>query len=178
MRTRDWGHWRLWDAAQYGLRFSCCQLALCSSLFRPQVCTWTAFLQFLPHHLPLEATHRNTFSMFVGLFWSISDYNTVSAPGVTQWFEIFKHFKTITMLSLAVICQHTKLLNYCLYSPHCTFRTWLIYFVTERLYLLISLAYFSPFRSSLPCGNYLFFLCIYDSVSVMFVHLFCFLDSI
>ena len=38
----------------------------------------------------------------------------------------------ITMISLDFICHHTTILhNYWLYSPHCTFHTCDIYFLTE-----------------------------------------------
>ena len=44
-----------------------------------------------------------------------------------------------------------------------------IYFVTGRLYLLISHTYFSHPRTPLPSGNHLFVPFIYDSVSVSFI---------
>ena len=55
-------------------------------------------------------------------------------------------------------CHHTKILqNYWLYSPHCIFHNWLIYFVTESLYLLGSLTYFSPPLTPFPLATTCFF---------------------
>ena len=44
---------------------------------------------------------------------------------------------------------------------------WLIYFVTGGLYLLVSLIYFTHPYTSLPSGNHLFVLFIYEFVSVL-----------
>ena len=55
---------------------------------------------------------------------------------------------------------------------------WLIYFVTESVYLVISLTYFSPPQHSSPSQPPVFslylWLCFW---LVMFVHVLCFLDS-
>ena len=51
---------------------------------------------------------------------------------------------------------------------------WLIYFVTERLYLLISLTYFSHPSKPPPLRQHLFVLCIYDSISVLLCLFICF----
>ena len=86
------------------------------------------------------------------------------------------HFKMITRMSLVTICHCTKILhNYWLYSPHCTFHRYDIYFATGNLYPLISLTYFSPPHSFLS-GNHLIALSVYDFL-IMVVHLFYFSDS-
>ena len=53
---------------------------------------------------------------------------------------------------------------------------WFTYFASGSLYLLIFLNYFFSLPT-LTLGNYLFVLCIYNSVSVLFVHLLYFQDS-
>ena len=67
-----------------------------------------------------------------------------------------------------------------IYIIHCILplymsSLWVIYFVTKSLSLSISLTYF--FYPSFPSGNHLFFLYIYDLVSLLFIYLFGFLDS-
>ena len=52
------------------------------------------------------------------------------------------------------------------------------YSVTNNLYFSIPSPFFSHPSNTLPSGNHQNVLCIYDSVSVLLVHLFCFLDSI
>ena len=54
---------------------------------------------------------------------------------------------------------------------------WLTYFAMGSLCLLISITYLFPPCTPLSSGNHLFVLCIYYSVSVLFIHLFCFWDS-
>lgn len=51
----------------------------------------------------------------------------------------------------------------------------LIYFVTGSLNFLIFLIYFIHPPTSLPSGNDLFVLCIYESVPVLFCLLTCFI---
>ena len=82
----------------------------------------------------------------------------------------------ITMVRLLTICHHTKILT-TLPTLYISYPR-LIYFVTESLYLLLSLTYFSPPpspRKPTLCSLYLW-LCF---CLVMFVHLFFFffLDS-
>ena len=61
---------------------------------------------------------------------------------------------------------------HCAFHPH-DFTC----FVTGSLYLLISLTCFTHSRTSLPCGNRLLVLCIYQSVSVLLGLFISFLDS-
>ena len=109
-------------------------------------------------------------------FWSIIDLqHYVSSCCTAQWFNISIRFKMITMINLVIICHHTKILcNYSLYIPHCTFHTWLIYFVTESLYLLIALTYFSLPRTLSPVATSCWFSVSRTLCLVVFVHLFCF----
>ena len=59
----------------------------------------------------------------------------------------------------------------------CTASPWLIYFIVRSLYLLILFTLSVPL-TPLPFGNsQQFALCICEFVSVLFLHLFCFLDS-
>ena len=54
-----------------------------------------------------------------------------------------------------------------LHSTLCISSPWLICFVTESLYLLISLTYFTHSPTSPRCDNHLLVLCIYKLVSVL-----------
>ena len=70
-------------------------------------------------------------------------------------------------VSLITICHHTKILQYhLLYSPCCTFHP-VNYFLIGSLYLLISRTYFNHLLIPLSFRNHLFFLCIYESVSLL-----------
>ena len=112
--------------------------------------------------------------------WSITDLQRyVSSRCTTYPFDISIHYKIITTVSLVTICHHAKLLQYHLISsPHCTFNPHDSFVVTESLYLLSSFNYFSTPSTSLPSGNHLFVFCICNLICfIMFVHLFCFLDS-
>ena len=135
----------------------------------------TVLNQFpLPPPLHLVTADLIFFYEFVW-FWSIIDlqYN-ISSWYTIQWFDISRHFKMITMVSLVVICHHTKILhNYWLYSPHCTLHTC----DSLILQLEVCTSYLSHLflSSPNPSSNHLFVLCIYDCFCfVMFVHLFCF----
>ena len=86
----------------------------------------------------------------------------------------------IISINLVPIWHHTKLLKYYwLYSLCCTLHTH-DSSVTTSLYVQI-LSPFSPILSTPPppprSGNHQSLLCIYESVSILFVHLFCFLGS-
>lgn len=92
--------------------------------------------------------------------------NTVSCWCNSEWFDISIHFKMIT-ISLVSICHHTKVLTAFrrLYISH----SWLIYFSTERFVPL------NPphlFLLAPTPWHHLFVLS--TTVSVSFVHLFCF----
>ena len=50
-------------------------------------------------------------------------------------------------------------------------------FVTDNVCFLISSPYFTHPPGPLSSSNHQFVLCIYESVSILFVHLYCFLDS-
>ena len=102
----------------------------------------------------------------MSLFFNIIDLYTCWFLTHNIEIYIFLHFTMITVKS----SYHSSpkiLHSYWLYSPRCTFHT--IYFVTERLYLFISLTYFLPLPTSHPSGNYLFVLYICDSISFVFV---------
>ena len=96
-----------------------------------------------------------------------------------QWFDISVYFQMIAMRSLGTICHHSKILhNYC-YIPHTVhfipmnhlFHNWKS--VPLKLPHLFLFSFYL-----LPTGNHLFLFCICDCFSsVVFVHLFCFLDS-
>ena len=80
-----------------------------------------------------------------------------------------------TAISQVTICHHINILHSFDYIPHCIFHTGDFYFATWSLYFFISLTSFFPPPTPLPSGNHLFVLCIYNYV--LFIHLFCFLDS-
>ena len=88
-------------------------------------------------------------------------------------------FKNGTVISLVGICHHKNILhNYWLYFSYGTSHyLWLIYFVSDSLDLLISLVcfIFPPSSPLVTASSLGLWLCFY---LVMFIHLFCFLDSI
>lgn len=47
--------------------------------------------------------------------------------------------------------------------------TFLLYFLTGRLYLLIFLTYFTHLPTCLPCGNHQFVHCIHESLPLMLI---------
>ena len=135
----------------------------------------TFFLQFPSPHAPTSGDHKSDlfFYEFVW-FWSVTNVQRfVSSCYTTQWFNISMHSEMITMVNPVTICYHIKSLLTCwlMFPTLCTSYPWVIYFVTESLCLLISLPYFSPSPVSIPSGNHLFVLCIYDSVLFVFFFL-------
>ena len=73
-------------------------------------------------------------------------------------------------------------------SGSCICVLWLLYFlccnlpphdysVTTNVYFLIPSVFPAIPLTPVPCGNHQNILCVYDSVSVLFVCLFCLLDS-
>ena len=136
----------------------------------------TTFVQLpLLTLLFVRATYPISFSMSsLVCFWSIIEleqYSFLVHNIVIWYFCTFQndHHDKSSLLS-ATAQRYYIIIDY---IPH---TVWLICLLTESLYLLISLTYFSPPPTS---GSYLFVLCTYDSVFclVMFVHLLCFLDS-
>ena len=82
----------------------------------------------------------------------------------------------ITTIILVTICYIKNYYSIIDYIPYVVYYIlWLIYFITGSLYLLIPFTYFAKLSLLLP-GNHLFVLCINESISVLFAHLFC-LDS-
>lgn len=88
---------------------------------------WSSCL-LTPHHtalppkpLPLVITNLISFSLLLFVFWNIIvlQYH-VSFCDTTQWFYISVYFKMITV-SLVMICYHTNIHKYWLFSAHCTF---------------------------------------------------------
>ena len=77
--------------------------------------------------------------------------------------------------------HHTRIWHhYWLFMLHIP-SLWLIYFVTEGLYLLVPLIYFTyNSATSLSSGNHVFMFCIYDFISLfcLFICSFFFFDFI
>ena len=97
----------------------------------------TVFIQFPLPILPLVTTNL-TFFLWV-CFWNIIDLQYY-VSSVIQHDDISMHFKLITMISLLIICHHTKLLT--LFPVLHVSYPWFIYFAAASLHLLISLTYF------------------------------------
>ena len=99
------------------------------------------------------------------------------SPGTQHSDSIFLYISKLSpWLSLVVICHHTKSYIVIEYNPPLYISyLWLIYFVTESLYLLISLTYFSLPHPTLlwqppVCSQYLWlFLFNYVCSYVLFL---------
>ena len=91
----------------------------------------------------------------------------------------FIYCKMVTTMSIATTCHKVFTILLIIFPMRYITSPWLIYFVTENLYLLISLQLFhwtSPpsLLWQLPCCS----LCLYVCFRfVLFVKLLCFLDS-
>ena len=101
----------------------------------------------------------------------------VSFRCITWWFDIFIHYKMITMTSLAIIYSWYKVITILLTIFLMLYITslWLIYFITGALYLLIPTTYSLLTLNPVPSGINSF-VYIYKYVFILFC-LFCLLNS-
>ena len=82
------------------------------------------------------------------------------------------------MITTISIATYVKFLQYWLYSLCYKLHPWcLIYFIAGSLYLFTPFLILHISLSLLPSGHHQIVLCIYESVSVLLVHLFWFFDS-
>ena len=139
----------------------------------------TTFTQSSSFHSPtLVITNIISFSMSLFL-----KYNWLQQT--LCWFLLYNSdlqflyiSKWSPQLSLFTICHHIKmLLDYWLHSPLCAFLTHNSFILQLEVYTSTYLTHFSTPPIPLSSGNHLLVLCIYDSLSVLFVHLSCSLDS-
>ena len=110
--------------------------------------------------------------VWLTVFWNIIDLqHYVSSWCPKKWFDISIHYSKITMIKSSYPLLLHKDISLLLTIFPMLYISYLcfIYFVTGRLYLLISHTYFSHPRTPLPSGNHLFVPFIYDSVSVSFI---------
>lgn len=97
---------------------------------------FTAFIHFPSPNSPPD--NHKSFSVYLFFWGTIKTYNTVFLlyNKVMWYLYIFKRIQCLIMYC-------TKMLHsYCLLIIHCTFHTWVIYFATKYLYLLISFTSF------------------------------------
>ena len=131
----------------------------------------TTFIQF-PLPPPLASDHHkcDLFSYeFVCLFlkynWTTTLCEFLVHNIVIRYFCTFQNDHcNKSSCHLSPYKDTTKLLT--IFPTLYISYLWLIYFVIESLYLLISLTYLSSLSLPLPSGNHLFVLCISDSVTV------------
>lgn len=101
-------------------------------------------------------------SIFVR-FWRVTGPQHHVNPSVQYSDSIFLH---IAKYSPWYICLHFSSYKDITFWFLSISYTWLIYFITENLYLLISLTYLSILPTYLPFGKHLFVFCVDDSVSI------------
>ena len=104
----------------------------------------------------------------------------ISFRCIAQWLNIFIHYEMITTESLVTICHNSALLRLLLtIFPKFALHPWLIYFIHRSLYFIIPFTYFIllPHHHSTPCGDRQFVLCIYESLSALFVPLSCLVST-
>ena len=84
--------------------------------------------------------------------------------------DIGIHYEMITMVSLVTILSPYKVIKLLLTIFLVLYITslWLIYYITEGLYLLIPFIYLTHLLTFCPSGDCSFVLCIYESVLSLF----------
>ena len=80
-------------------------------------------------------------------------------------------------ISLILTWHHTQILQYYWLYSQCRNLYPYDYFVTTHLYFSIPSPFSPSPPNSLPSGNHQSVLCVLKSASVLFVHLYCSLDS-
>lgn len=110
--------------------------------------------------------HNLYFSVFNWSIVVIQCY--ISFRSTARWFNISIHCKVITVIKLAMVCHHIKLLhiiNYIPYALHCIPVSYVLY--NWKYVPFESLPNFVRFP--LPSSNHQIVLYIYMSVSVLFL---------
>ena len=116
------------------------------------------------------------FIMFFFKFFNYSLHSTLfwmSFRCAVDWLDNHILYKVILPIFPVLTWHRTRLLHYWLYSLCCTLHPVTI-IITGNLYFLIPFTFQTHSLNPPTTGKHQFVLCIYEFVSVSFVHLFCF----